>query len=74
MPEIIEESGGGLVYDTEEELVAAMNQLLGNPSLRQAMGLSGYEAYIRKWTSEAHLKSYYALIEDIPRARIQEFD
>ena len=47
MPEVIEESGGGFVYDTEEELVAAMDQLLADPSHRRGLGLRGYEAYQR---------------------------
>ena len=65
MPEIVEESSGGLVYDTEEELVAAMDQLLGDPSYRRDLGLRGYQAYQRNWTAEAHLKRYFALIREI---------
>jgi glycosyltransferase involved in cell wall biosynthesis len=65
MPEIIEASGGGFVYETEEELVAAMDQLVANPSYRRELGLRGYQAYQRKWTAEAHLKRYFALISEI---------
>jgi glycosyltransferase involved in cell wall biosynthesis len=68
MPEIIEESGGGFVYDTQEELVAAMDQLLANPSHRDEMGLRGHQAYQRQWTPEAHLKRYFALIQEIATA------
>ena len=71
MPEIIEESGGGFVYDTEEELVAAMDQLLENPSRRRELGLCGYQAYQRQWTAEAHLRRYFELIRDIAAARSQ---
>jgi len=65
MPEVIEDSGGGFVYDTEEDLVAAMNQLLQNPLRRKELGLHGYQAYQRNWTSEAHLKRYFELIRNI---------
>ena len=65
MPEIIEESGGGFVYDTEEELVAAMEQLLTNPSIRGNLGMRGYQAYKREWTAEVHLQRYFALIHKI---------
>ena len=65
MPEIIEESGGGFVYNTESELVEAMDRLLAEPSYRREMGLCGYEAYQRKWTPEAHLQAYFRLIHGI---------
>jgi glycosyltransferase involved in cell wall biosynthesis len=69
MPEIIEESRGGFVYDTEEELVAAMDQLLANPSFRDELGQRGYQTYRWNWTAEAHLKRYFALIREIATAR-----
>jgi glycosyltransferase involved in cell wall biosynthesis len=65
MPEIIEESGGGFVYETEEELVAGMDQLLADPSYRRQVGWRGYQAYQQNWTPEAHLKRYFALIGEI---------
>jgi len=65
MPEIIAESGGGLTYDREEELVAAMDQLLEDPSCRRRLGLRGYEAYQKKWTADAHLERYFGLIREI---------
>jgi glycosyltransferase involved in cell wall biosynthesis len=69
MPEIIEDSGAGFVYDTEEELVAAMNQLLENPSYRRELGRRGYQAYQQKWTADAHLQPYFALIHEIAATR-----
>jgi glycosyltransferase involved in cell wall biosynthesis len=71
MPEVIAESGGGFVYDTEEELVAAMDQLLADPSHGRGLGLHGYEAYQRNWTAEAHLEGYFALIREIATTRGQ---
>lgn len=65
MPEIVKESGGGFIYDTEEELLAAFERLLAEPVYRRVLGLSGYETYQQKWTPEAHLKSYFALIREI---------
>lgn len=65
MPEIVEESGGGLVYNTDAQLIAAMDQLLANSSYRNRLGLRGYKAFQQKWTAEAHLKSYFALIQEI---------
>jgi len=69
MPEAIEESGGGFVYDTEEELVAAMDRLLADPSCRRRLGLSGYQAYQRRWTGKAYLNGYFDLIRRIAATR-----
>jgi glycosyltransferase involved in cell wall biosynthesis len=71
MPEAIEESDGGFIYETEEELVTAMDHLLANGAYRRELGLRGYHAYERKWTPEAHLKSYFALIREIAAGRRQ---
>jgi glycosyltransferase involved in cell wall biosynthesis len=65
MPEYIEESGAGFVYDTNEALVAAMNQVLVDPSCRRRLGQRGHQAYQREWTAEVHLERYYALIDEI---------
>ena len=65
MPEIIEESGGGFVYNADEGLVAAMDRLLAEPSYRRELGLRGYQAYQQNWTPDAHLKRYLGLICEI---------
>jgi glycosyltransferase involved in cell wall biosynthesis len=64
IPYLVNESGGGFAYDTEEELVAAMDRLLDSPSLRSELGQRGYKAYQQDWTAEAHLERYFALIEE----------
>jgi glycosyltransferase involved in cell wall biosynthesis len=63
MPEIIEESGGGLVYNTDAELIAAMERLVANAALRHEWGARGYQAYLRNWTAEVHLDRYLALVQ-----------
>src|SRR5262245_29355740 len=42
MPEIIQESGGGLTYDTDQDLLTA--QLLADSSYRDRLGASGHKA------------------------------
>jgi glycosyltransferase involved in cell wall biosynthesis len=64
MPELVDESGGGFVYETEEELAAAMEKLM-DPSCRHRLGSQGYDAYQKNWTPEIHLESYFALIDQI---------
>jgi glycosyltransferase involved in cell wall biosynthesis len=69
MPEIVAESGGGFIYNNEEELIGAMDSLLKDSQRRHELGLNGYKAYREKWTPEAHLKRYFELIEKIASIR-----
>jgi len=63
LPELIGDSGGGLVYDDDTALIAGVNRLVENSSYRQELGMRGYAAYQRDWTTEAHLQYYFAVIE-----------
>lgn len=65
LPELIEDSEGGIVYDDETGLCNAMESLLKSPELRQQLGLKGYNAYLQRWTEERHLEQYFGLIDDI---------
>jgi glycosyltransferase involved in cell wall biosynthesis len=69
MPETIRESGGGLAYRTDAELVAAMDKLLQDPAKRHDLGRYGYEAYQRNWTTEVHMQRYFALIRECAAKR-----
>jgi glycosyltransferase involved in cell wall biosynthesis len=69
IPELVAESGGGLVYSSDAELVAAMDQLLADRPTRRELGVRGYQAYQQKWTPEAHLDRYLALIRQLAAAR-----
>jgi glycosyltransferase involved in cell wall biosynthesis len=71
MPQRVEESGGGLTYNTDQELVSAMDQLLADASYRNRLGTRGYKSFQEKWTAEAHPKSYFALVYQIAAARGQ---
>jgi glycosyltransferase involved in cell wall biosynthesis len=67
LPEVVEEAGGGLVYRTPAELVDALEALRTDPGRRQALGGAGHDALVRLWSEEAHLESYFALIEEARR-------
>ena len=69
MPKIIEESGGGVVFETEGELLESMERLLLDRNLREGMGRRGYEALQKKWRAEVHIKQYLELIDEIAAAR-----
>ncbi len=65
LPEIVEDSGGGFTYRTDEELLAAMRRIADARALRAELGERGYAAFDRLWTKEAHLEKYSELIEEI---------
>ena len=59
LPEIVHDSGGGFVYRTEEELLAALSRMATTPALRQELGEQGYRAFGQWWSREAHLERYF---------------
>lgn len=69
MAEVIDDSGGGVAYESDDELIAGMNHLLEDASYRRELGASGYQAFDKNWTPDAHLDRYFALIREIAFAR-----
>jgi len=65
LPELVEESGGGFIYRTPEELRRSMDAMLDDPALRNRLGALGHEAYLRKWNPDAHIESYLSLISSV---------
>jgi glycosyltransferase involved in cell wall biosynthesis len=63
LPEVIEDSGGGYVYQNQTELVAAMDKLAADSSLRNELGAKGYEAFLQFWNEDAHLTQYLSLVQ-----------
>jgi glycosyltransferase involved in cell wall biosynthesis len=69
LPEVVEESGGGLVYSTEDQLLDAVRNIAGSPRLRADLGRKGYEGFRRFWTREAYIDLYFDLLETIAERR-----
>lgn len=65
MAEGIQDSGGGMLYTTDDELSAACETLLADPLLRHTLGQRGYAMYQREWTPDVHIERYFALIDAI---------
>jgi glycosyltransferase involved in cell wall biosynthesis len=59
LPEVVADSGGGFVYRTDEELLQAMERFADSPAVRNELGQKGYDAFIRNWCREAHLRKYF---------------
>jgi glycosyltransferase involved in cell wall biosynthesis len=67
--ELVRESGGGLVYRSEDELIEAMEELRGDERRRDELGLLGYEAARERWSQNAHLDAYLGLIAEAGATR-----
>jgi glycosyltransferase involved in cell wall biosynthesis len=63
LPEIVEDSRGGFVYRTDEELLAGLGQIANSPGLRAELGEKGYRALVHLWSREAHMKMYFEFLE-----------
>jgi glycosyltransferase involved in cell wall biosynthesis len=67
--ELIEDSGGGLLFDTTAECRAAMERLLAAPALRRELGARGRAMALERWTEDVHLSRYLALIGQLMQKR-----
>lgn len=71
LPEVIEDSGGGFIYENDDQLLNSMKQLAGSRELRDRLGQAGYQAFLNQWSEESHLRQYFDLIESLMAKRKQ---
>jgi glycosyltransferase involved in cell wall biosynthesis len=64
LPEVVEESGGGILYHSWEGLLAALRKLQDDPELRRTLGERGHQAWLTRWSEEPHLAGYFAAIDE----------
>jgi glycosyltransferase involved in cell wall biosynthesis len=64
LPEAVNDSGGGFVYRSDEELLAAIRSIGSSASLRSELGERGYHAFLRLWSTEAHLELYFNYLRE----------
>ena len=69
LPEVVEDSGGGIVYNNDEELLAGLKLFAENESLRDEYGRRGYDAFLRFWNEQSHMEQYLKLIQDLQEKR-----
>lgn len=62
LPEPVEASGGGIVYRSEEQLLAALRQLRSDPVYAVDLGRRGRRAYEQNWTPRVHVDRYLELL------------
>ncbi len=62
LPEVVRESGGGILFRDDAEWIEGARRLAGDLPLRNELGNRGYDAFLARWTREAHLEQYVDLI------------
>ncbi|MFM7594054.1 MAG: glycosyltransferase family 4 protein [Isosphaeraceae bacterium] len=62
-----EQSGGGLGYDTDDELEQAILRLVNDHDLRQSLAGKGHSLRAGAWSESSHLDKYLKLIDDSRR-------
>jgi glycosyltransferase involved in cell wall biosynthesis len=67
--EPVDATGGGLIYQTSEELRAALSRLVHEPGLRETLARQAREGFLRLYTLQRHLDSYLALVSAIRVSR-----
>jgi glycosyltransferase involved in cell wall biosynthesis len=60
--EIVEESGGGLLFESPAELGAGMARLEADAKLRADLGAAGHRALRERWTESVVIEKYFELI------------
>jgi len=68
-PELVAQSGGGLVYDSSTALQDALCKLHGDSDLATELGDRGRAAFLAHWTEERHLEQYLALVRRLLEQR-----
>ena len=63
------ESGGGLGYRTDAELLLNLRRVVHDEPLRAELAAAGYAVRRGAWSESAHLRAYFELIERCQGAR-----
>ena len=66
--EIVKSSGAGFVYQNNDELLIAIEQVM-NPKIREQLSIKARKTYEKEYTLASHLKNYLAIIEKIQQEK-----
>ncbi len=68
-PEITRKSGGGLLFNSEDELQEAVKFMVNDSSARKDMGESARKSYVSYWSEKAGMQAYFSMIAKIAERR-----
>jgi len=63
LPELLERSGGGLLFDALPELDSALRSVADRPALRQSLSEEALRSFRTHWSEEAVVPGFMALVE-----------
>ena len=67
--EIVEQSGGGLLFDRDEDVLPCLARLQQDAALRASLAESGYQATLRQWSETVVIDSLSRIIDEGLHAR-----
>ena len=67
--ELVEATGGGIIYNTEPELKKAVESLASDYSLRMELGNNARNGFERYYTRDIHLADYLGCVESVIGSR-----
>ena len=72
LPELTEQAGGGVIFDTAEQAVEAVHALLDEPDLAVRLGRSGRRAFETTWSEQVVVPRYLAKVQRVLSDRAAE--
>jgi glycosyltransferase involved in cell wall biosynthesis len=61
-PEIVSTAGGGELFDTRDDLLAAMERIQGDPGYRETLSANGLKAFRDRWAESAVIPQYLDIV------------
>jgi glycosyltransferase involved in cell wall biosynthesis len=68
-PEIVERSGGGELFETPDELLAAMRRIQSDPVHRDTLARQGHRAFRERWVESAVIPQYLEIVRRAAQRR-----
>jgi glycosyltransferase involved in cell wall biosynthesis len=68
-PEIVERAGAGALFDSIEQMLAAMRRLQADPTLRDEYARAGHAAFRAHWSERAVLPRYLDIVRRAAQRR-----
>lgn len=67
--ELVDATGGGMVYRTDVELLHALHRLAGDGRLRAQLGLRARAGFEKLYTQQRHVDAYLACVDKIRQSK-----
>ena len=68
-PEIVEASKGGLLFESEDELLAGMSRIQQDPVYRESLALAGFHACRQNWSEDVVIGRFLDMVREGLAAR-----